>query len=208
MEEHYNLTYKPDLCRGRQLPLGIHSLPLPLKPPHGFHSCLQEWALTIALGFHRLVYFLNRLGQIDMFSKLVSEFGLTDTETCFFCSERDKKSCGTQGCREPPSIKGSQPDSEADSKTTTNLRDAKKQALYTNSESELSQLKTLNTWPLNMTAYDPQISFFLGISVILLSVTISEQTESNKFTSSLIHYPRGVRGLYILFKYPENIYIN
>lgn len=93
-----------------------------------------------------MVYFLNRLGQIDMFSKLVSEFCLTDTETCFFCSERDKKSCGTQGCREPSSIKGSQPESEADSTTTTTtkLRDAKKQALYANREPELSQLKTLN----------------------------------------------------------------
>lgn len=151
MEEHCNLIYKPDLCRGRQLPLGNHSLPLPLKPPRCFHSCLQEWALTIALGFHRLVYFSNRLGQIDMFSKLVSEFCLTNTETCFFCSDRDKKSCGTQGCREPSSIKGSQPEwSWLKTTTTTKLRGAKNRALYANSEPESSQLKThlsdLWTW--------------------------------------------------------------
>lgn len=91
---------KHDLCRGGHSSLLVSILCLMLLPvlSAGVSS-------AIILGFHRLVYFLKRVGQIDMCSKLVSEFCLTDTETGAFCLNMDKKSCGTQGCRQPSSIK-------------------------------------------------------------------------------------------------------
>lgn len=168
MEEHYNLTHEPDLCRDDSSRL-VSILRLCHWSPTRLPFLSPGASSAYCTGIPQIGLLFKQAGS-DMFSKLVSEFCLTDTESCFFCSERHPSLQGTILHQGQPATQWSWLKTTT---TTTTTERCKETGTLCQQWAWIKPTQNPSIWPLNMTAYDPQISFFLGISVILLSVTIS-----------------------------------